>query len=133
LLQGATASVAVAKGSEQIKTELGRFKRGTLQEFLADHDRRASFSSAKVACVSHNSDLPAPFKGSRQNKEYYFLEPSSGKYTNIKFLIEVKGTHEFGEAAVSAQLPSTSPFWRALRTGRGSDKFYILRTLVVEL
>lgn len=128
-----TVAAPVANVSEQIKMELGRFKRGTLQQFLADPDRRASFSSAKVACVSHNSYLPEPFKGSRQGKEYYFLEPKAGKYKNIKFLVEVKGTHEFGEAAVSAQLPSTSPFWRALRTGRDSARFYLLRTSVVEL
>jgi hypothetical protein len=129
----AKPAVPDAKVPEQTKLDLRRFKHGTLREFLADTDRKASFASADVACVSHNSDLPEPFKGSRQGKEYYFLEPKAGKYKNIKFLVEVKGTHEIGEAAVSAQLPSSSPFWRALRTGRGADRFYILRTLVVEL
>jgi hypothetical protein len=131
-LPAADATTPGAKVSEQIKIELRRFRRGTLQEFLADPDRRTSFSSAKVACVTHNSYLPDPFNGRNASKEYYFLEPKLGKYKNIKFIIEVNGTHEFGEAAVSEELPSSSPFWRALRTGRGSAKFYILRTLVVE-
>src|SRR6476620_619880 len=118
-------------GDERM-AEISRFHSGSVEDFLREPQRRGSFRSARLSCVSAASDLPAPFKGDREGCEYYLLAPKQGRYAGLFVVLEIEGKYESSMSVLKGEVDRKSPFRRALLTGVGAAKLLIRRLAVFD-